>query len=156
MNDPAVQIILGSKSDQDPYAIDCINLLFDLKIFCRDIVISAHRNPNELKRLVTNSPAKVFIGMAGMSAHLPGVIASMTDRPVIGVPLPGPLGGQDSLYSISQMPTGVPVACMAVGGAKNAALFAAKILALTDTNIQKQINDWKQSKGYEIIGEQDG
>ncbi|MEM1885434.1 MAG: 5-(carboxyamino)imidazole ribonucleotide mutase, partial [Candidatus Jordarchaeales archaeon] len=93
-------------------------------------VLSAHRNPEELERYIKETDAKIFIGIAGLAAHLPGFIASRTDKPVIGVPVSAKLGGLDALLSIVQMPSGVPVACVGIDNAKNAAYLALRILKL--------------------------
>ncbi len=91
-------------------------------------MLSAHRNPKELEEYISGSDARVFIGIAGLSAALPGVIASKTMRPVIGVPVSAKLGGLDALLSIVQMPPGVPVACVGIDNGENAALLALRIL----------------------------
>lgn len=91
-------------------------------------VLSAHRNPQELEEYITGTDARVFIAIAGLSAALPGVIASRTLRPVIGVPVSAKLGGLDALLSIVQMPPGVPVACVGIDNGENAALLAIRIL----------------------------
>src|SRR3982075_1890985 len=107
-------------------------------------VISAHRDPAGVMEWASTAAArgiKIVIAAAGGAAHLPGVVAAWTDLPVIGVPVPTQhLGGQDSLYSIVQMPAGIPVATMAIGaaGAKNAAWFAARVLGLTDENVRER------------------
>ncbi|MGD0638393.1 MAG: AIR carboxylase family protein, partial [Nitrososphaerales archaeon] len=101
--------------------------------------LSAHRNPEGLKVYVSASDARVFIAVAGLAAHLPGVIASMTLRPVIGVPVNVKLNGLDSLLSIVQMPPGVPVACVGVDNARNAGILAAEILALTDSGVAERL-----------------
>jgi 5-(carboxyamino)imidazole ribonucleotide mutase len=114
-------------------------------------VLSAHRSPaktREFARRAKQQGVKVIIAGAGMAAHLPGVIASETILPVIGVPLPrSALGGVDSLHSIVQMPTGVPVATMAIGeaGAANAAIFAAEILALGDPGVAAKLRTYKRA-----------
>ena len=112
-------------------------------------ISSAHRKPENTAALAKNAEAegvKVIIAVAGMAAHLPGVIASHTALPVIGVPLAsGGLGGMDALLSIAQMPPGVPVACVAVGGAKNAALLAIQILALNDAELLAKLKTYKES-----------
>lgn len=130
-----VAVIVGSKSDIEiiDYTLDKLD---ELGIEYSFEVLSAHRNPDELKRYINecdNGGVKIFIAAAGMAAALPGVIASHTDKPVIGIPLQGEaLGGLDSLLSIVQMPQGVPVATMSLGkhGAVNAAIFASQILSL--------------------------
>lgn len=137
---PEVGVILGSKSDL-PLMEDCLTQLQEFGIQAELKVCSAHRNPAgvmEWARSARDRGLKVVIAAAGGAAHLPGVVAAWTDLPVIGVPVPTQhLGGQDSLYSIVQMPAGIPVATMAIGkaGAKNAAWFAARILGVSDTAI---------------------
>ena len=112
-------------------------------------VISAHRNPKKVSEYVSEAHKrgiKVIIAQAGMAAHLAGVAAAYTVLPVIGVPLPGShLNGKDSLYSTVQMPSGIPVATMAIGkaGSRNAAVLAAEILALEDEGLQKKLNDFR-------------
>ena len=122
-----ISILAGSKSDERVYqkAVDVLDkegIPFELKI------LSAHRNPIELDEYVKNSKANVFICVAGLSAALPGVVASKTQKPVIGVPVSAKLGGLDALLSIAQMPPGVPVACVGIDNAKNAAHLAIRIL----------------------------
>jgi 5-(carboxyamino)imidazole ribonucleotide mutase len=129
MSQVDVAVIAGSQSDEKVYskAITVLkenNISFDLQI------ISAHRNPSKLDEYVKNSTAKVFICVAGLSAALPGVVASKTDKVVIGVPVSSKLGGLDALLSIVQMPPGVPVACVGIDNAKNAAYLAIRILKL--------------------------
>jgi len=122
-----ISILAGSKSDEGVYqkAVDVLTkegFPFELKI------LSAHRNPIELDEYVKNSKANVFICVAGLSAALPGVVASKTQKPVIGVPVSAKLGGLDALLSIVQMPPGVPVACVGIDNAKNGAYLAIRIL----------------------------
>ena len=137
---PLVGIIVGSKSDL-PLMESCVKVLDDLGLTHELKVCSAHRNPRGVMEWATSARSrglKVVIAAAGGAAHLPGVVASWTDLPVIGVPVPTQhLGGVDSLYSIVQMPAGIPVATMAIGeaGAKNAAWFAARILGLQDEGV---------------------
>ncbi|UYP47358.1 N5-carboxyaminoimidazole ribonucleotide mutase [Candidatus Lokiarchaeum ossiferum] len=124
---PTVVIIAGSKSDEKIYnkAVDVLTqekIEFELKI------LSAHRNPDELDAYIKQSDAKVYICVAGLSAALPGVVASKTQKPVIGVPVSAKLGGLDALLSIVQMPPGVPVATVGIDNAKNAAYLAIRIL----------------------------
>jgi 5-(carboxyamino)imidazole ribonucleotide mutase len=141
---PAVAVICGSRSDLSPLK-GCFDVLDSYGIAWEASVISAHRQPSALASYVREAEAagaQVFIGAAGLAAHLPGVLASMTARPVIGVPLDGgALGGADALYSVVQMPAGVPVASVAIGsaGAKNAAHLAARILALADSALAERI-----------------
>jgi phosphoribosylaminoimidazole carboxylase PurE protein len=135
--DVKVGIVVGSASDL-PYAEEATAVLGQLGIGAELRVLSAHRTPAALEEYIgsaTERGVRVFIGMAGHAAALPGVIAARTLLPVIGVPLPtSDLQGQDALLAIVQMPPGIPVATMAVGkpGARNAAWFAAAILALSD------------------------
>ena len=128
---PTVAIICGSRSDL-PTLKGCFDVLDQYGISWEASVISAHRQPDALHAYVGEAEeagVRVFIGAAGLAAHLPGVLASYTNVPVIGVPIKtSDLGGLDSLLSIVQMPHGVPVACVAINGARNAAILAAKIL----------------------------
>jgi 5-(carboxyamino)imidazole ribonucleotide mutase len=124
-----VAVLAGSKSDEKVYA-KAVQILEENKISYELQVISAHRNPDKLDNYVKNSHAKVFICIAGLSAALPGVVASKTDKVVIGVPVSAKLGGLDALLSIAQMPPGVPVACVGIDNARNAAYLAIRILSL--------------------------
>jgi len=130
-----VAVIAGSKSDQ-AVAAEASAVLTELGISHEVQFISAHRNPEKLREYVAGSPARVFIAIAGLSAHLPGVIASMTLRPVIGVPVNVKLSGLDSLLSIVQMPPGVPVGGVGIDNARNAGVLAAEILALADPAVE--------------------
>jgi 5-(carboxyamino)imidazole ribonucleotide mutase len=122
-----IAVISGSKSDQA--VVDKIlRKLEESKVSFEHNVLSAHRNPKELEQYIAGTDARVFIGIAGLSAALPGVIASKTNRPVIGVPVSSKLGGLDALLSIVQMPPGVPVACVGIDNGENAALLALRIL----------------------------
>jgi len=149
MPSPKVLVIMGSKSDQ-PTMLKGIEILKEFKIPYRMEICSAHRNPEKTKSLAKSAEkkgVKVIIAGAGMAAHLPGVIASHTNLPVIGVPLnASPLSGIDSLFSIVQMPPGVPVATVSIGeaGAKNAAILAIQILALSDERLKKKLEKFKQ------------
>lgn len=134
---PRVAIVVGSRSDL-PFAEEAVAVLDELGIGHELRILSAHRTPEALASYVGDAPSRgirVLIGMAGHAAALPGAIAALTTLPVIGVPLPtSDLDGQDSLLSIAQMPPGIPVGAMAIGkpGARNAAWFAAAILASAD------------------------
>lgn len=140
-----VAVVMGSESDREVMAV-CIEELEKLGLGCELEVYSAHRQPKATVEYVEGAlqrGVKVFIAGAGMSAALPGFIASLTTRPVIGVPLASGLpGGIDALYSIAQMPPGVPVAAVAVGkaGARNAAILAAEICALSDDAVAKRLS----------------
>ncbi|WP_292486495.1 5-(carboxyamino)imidazole ribonucleotide mutase [Methanohalobium sp.] len=122
-----VAIISGSESDKE-IAEKSTKVLDDTGYSYDVQVISAHRNPDELDDYVTSSDAKVFITIAGLSAALPGVVASKTEKPVIGVPVNAKLGGLDALLSTAQMPPGVPVATVGIDNGKNAANLAIRIL----------------------------
>ncbi|MCK9564994.1 MAG: AIR carboxylase family protein [Methanothrix sp.] len=122
-----IAVISGSKSDQA--IVDRVaSKLKEKGASFEHKVLSAHRNPQELEDYISRTDARVFIGIAGLSAALPGVIASKTARPVIGVPVSAKLGGLDALLSIVQMPPGVPVACVGIDNGENAALLALRIL----------------------------
>lgn len=140
---PKAAVIIGSDSDLEIIR-PCLETLDSLGISHEIRVLSAHRTPEALNKYVKAAEkkgVKVFIAGAGLAAHLPGVIASYTNLPVIGVPLSGLAGGMDALLSMVQMPGGVPVATMAVGkpGAKNAALFAGRILAQNDPRLRQKL-----------------
>jgi 5-(carboxyamino)imidazole ribonucleotide mutase len=122
-----IAVISGSKSDQ-AIADKIMSKLEEREASFEHKVLSAHRNPQELDEFVSSSDARVFIAVAGLSAALPGVVASKTSRPVIGVPVSAKLGGLDALLSIVQMPPGVPVACVGIDNGENAALLALRIL----------------------------
>ncbi len=146
---PKVLIITGSKSDAE-YAEKCRQQLADLGIETGMEVSSAHRHPERTAKLTGGAEAagfEVIIAMAGLSAALPGVAAAHSTLPVIGVPLPAALGGMDALLSVTQMPPGIPVAAVAVGnpGAKNAAILAARILALKYPEIKKALVEHRKS-----------
>jgi len=154
---PSVAVICGSRSDL-PALRGCFDTLDSYAIAWEASVISAHRQPEALAAYVRDAEqrgARIFVGAAGMAAHLPGVLASLTARPVIGIPLDaGSLGGADALYSVVQMPPGVPVASVAIGaaGAKNAAHLAARILALADPDLAERVRAFRaeQAAGAEV------
>ena len=122
-----IAILIGSESDRQ-IAERTIKVLDNAGIDYDIQVLSAHRNPVELEDYIQKSDAQVFIAMAGLSAALPGVVASRTKKPVIGVPVSSKLGGLDALLSIAQMPKGVPVACVGIDNGENAAYLALRIL----------------------------
>ncbi len=143
---PLVRVILGSKSDiahgeKIKEFLEKFDIPYDFHIS------SAHRKPEQTANLAKNAEnegIKVIIAAAGMAAHLPGVVASHTTLPVIGVPLTGPtLSGEDALFAVVQMPTGVPVATVAINGGKNAAILAAQILSTFDKNIKEKLINYK-------------
>ncbi len=147
-----VGVVMGSKSDEKLMQ-PALDMLMQLGIDYEVSVISAHRNPERTREYGLNAEKRgieVVIAGAGKAAHLPGVLASWTALPVIGVPLSsGSLMGVESLYSMAEMPPGVPVACVAIDGAKNAALLAASILAIKDRKVKKAYEEFrrKQSQG---------
>jgi 5-(carboxyamino)imidazole ribonucleotide mutase len=122
-----IAVISGSRSDQ-AIVDKIVRILEEKDVSFEHKVLSAHRNPQDLEDFISQTDARVFIGIAGLSAALPGVIASKTARPVIGVPVSAKLGGLDALLSIVQMPPGVPVACVGIDNGENAALLALRIL----------------------------
>ena len=144
---PLVGVVLGSKSDV-PLMQETLDTLQQLGIEYEVEVISAHRTPEKARKYGLGARGRgieVIIAAAGGAAHLPGVVASWTTLPVIGVPLAsGKLEGVDALYSIVQMPAGVPVACVAIGGAKNAAFLAAEILGLKHDKIREAYEKYRQ------------
>ncbi|MBT3283171.1 5-(carboxyamino)imidazole ribonucleotide mutase [Candidatus Bathyarchaeota archaeon] len=140
-----VAVIIGSKSDQE-LGEKAAKMLKDFDVDYDLQVLSAHRNPNRLAKYVKESPAKVFICIAGLAAALPGAVASHTIKPVIGVPKDVKLGGLDSLLSIVQMPTGVPVASVAIDGANNGSLLAIQILALSDKSLAKKFMAYREKR----------
>ncbi|MGB9773722.1 MAG: 5-(carboxyamino)imidazole ribonucleotide mutase [Bacteroidota bacterium] len=144
-----IAVVIGSESDRAVMQ-SCIEYLEKFGIEHDFKVLSAHRQPEETAAFARSAEAKgysVIIAAAGMAAHLPGFLAAHTTLPVIGVPLPtSELKGEDALFSIVQMPSGVPVATMAIGaaGAKNAAILAAEIIALSDATIKERIQDFRK------------
>src|SRR4030042_6502549 len=146
---PLLGIVIGSKNDE-PLIQPGLDILQQLNIKYELSVLSAHRNPDKVREYASKAKEggiEVIIAAAGAAAHLPGALASWTTLPVIGVPLPtSELKGIDSLYSIVQMPAGVPVACVGIGtpGAKNAALLAAQILGLKYKEIKDAYEKYKQ------------
>ena len=146
---PVVGIVIGSKNDE-PLIQPALDILQQLNIKYELSVLSAHRSPDKVREYVSKAKEgtiEVIIAAAGAAAHLPGVLASWTTLPVIGVPLPtSELKGIDSLYSIVQMPAGVPVACVGIGtpGAKNAALLAAQILGVKYKEIKNAYEKYRQ------------
>jgi 5-(carboxyamino)imidazole ribonucleotide mutase len=126
-----VSILIGSKSDME-IAKRTEKTLDELGIPYETQVLSAHRDPQKLDAYIASSDAKLFIAIAGLAAHLPGYVASRTERPVIGVPVNKALGGLDSLLSIAQMPRGVPVAVVGIEAAENAAYLAKRILQIAE------------------------
>ena len=158
MKKDKVSIIMGSQSDWKTLQ-QAENILNDFKISNEVKIVSAHRTPERLYRYAKNAHKnniKVIIAGAGGAAHLPGMVASLTKIPVLGVPIESKLmNGLDSLLSIVQMPYGIPTATFAIGeaGAKNAALFAVSLFANTDKNISKKLIKWRDdlTKAVSVI-----
>lgn len=144
---PLVGIIMGSKSDL-PTMEACTKQLEELGVPYELVIASAHRNPakvHEWASTAADRGLKVIIAAAGKAAHLGGVVAAYTPLPIIGVPMKtSDLGGLDSLLSMVQMPSGVPVACVAINGAKNAAIYAAQILGATLPEYRQKMVDFKR------------
>jgi 5-(carboxyamino)imidazole ribonucleotide mutase len=144
---PLVRVIAGSKSDS-AYVQKVLDTLDTFNISYDQYYASAHRTPDtvvNLTKTAENDGVKVIIAMAGMAAHLPGVIAGHTTLPVIGVPLSGSaLNGLDALYSVVQMPKGIPVATVAIDGSINAATLAAQIIALSDNDLSNNLKKQRQ------------
>lgn len=150
---PTVALIIGSESDRETgdKIYDKLKK-FDVKVEYR--VLSAHRNPEELEKFIAETKAEVFIAVAGLSAALPGFIASKTLKPVIGVPRNVKLGGLDALLSIVQMPPGVPVACIGIDNSENATILAIEILALKHPSLIEKLVKYREErkkKGAKII-----
>lgn len=143
-----VAVIYGSNSDEEVMQ-GAFDVLDEFGVEFESAVLSAHRQPDktaEFAKTAANKGIKVIIAGAGLAAALPGVIASHTTLPVIGVPVAGgSLNGLDALYSIVQMPKGIPVAAVGISNAKNAALLAIQILALSDSNLSKKITEYRKN-----------
>jgi 5-(carboxyamino)imidazole ribonucleotide mutase len=151
-----VAIIMGSVSDWPTMRVGA-DILDTLGVGHEDLIVSAHRTPDRLVRFATGAEDagfSVIIAGAGGAAHLPGMVASMTALPVLGVPIQSKaLSGMDSLLSIAQMPGGVPVGTLAIGeaGAKNAGLMAASILALQDSDLSMRLKSWRQKQSEAVV-----
>lgn len=152
MADNKVAIVMGSKSDTD-LADKAQQILDEFGVAYHTQVISAHRNPNRIRsfaRSIEKEGYSAVIAIAGLAAHLPGVVASMTVVPVIGVPgESGPLRGNDALYSIVQMPPGIPVACVGIGNARNAALLAIQVCGAADPALRAKMKEYRKQFGDE-------
>lgn len=150
---PKVSIIMGSTSDL-PVMKKAAEFLDEMEIPFEIHALSAHRTPAEVEKFAKSAKAtgiQVIIAAAGMAAHLPGVIASMTTIPVIGVPINASLDGLDALLAIVQMPPGIPVATVGINGALNAGILAAQILATADVSIQQKLADYKENLKNKIV-----
>ena len=150
---PQVSIIMGSTSDlpvmeKAAARLDALSVPFEI------LALSAHRTPREVEAFASSAHErgiKVIIGAAGMAAHLCGVIASMTSVPVIGVPIKASLEGVDALYSIVQMPPGIPVATVGINAAENAALLAVQMMATGDPELYQRLEEYKASLKDKVV-----
>ena len=148
-----VGIVMGSDSDM-PVMAKAADILEELGISYEMTIISAHREPDvffDYAKSAEDKGFKVIIAGAGMAAALPGVVAASTTLPVIGVPIKGMLDGLDAMLSIIQMPPGIPVATVGVNGAQNAAILAAEMLALSDTELAEKLRNYKQGLKEKIV-----
>src|SRR4030043_1793634 len=148
-----VSIIMGSKSYL-PVMEQAAKILDELEIPFEIFALSAHRTPEKVEEFARNAKAKgirVIIAAAGMAAHLPGVIASMTTLPVIGVPINASLDGMDALLAIVQMPPGIPVATVGIDAAQNAGILAAQMLALGDEKIAERLKSFREGLKSKVL-----
>ena len=146
-----VSIIMGSKSDM-PVADKAIAILRKFGVQFDIAVASAHRTPRRVEDLVTGSDADVFISIAGLSAALPGVVASYTVKPVIGVPVSGSIN-IDALFSIVQMPPGIPVAAVGMDRGENAAVLALEIIALNDADLKDKLIQYRREQAEKVVAD---
>lgn len=157
MTHPPIGIIMGSDSDL-PTMSDAIAVCAEFGIETTVAIVSAHRTPERMVEYATlahQRGIKVIIAGAGGAAHLPGMVASLTPLPVIGVPVPSRyLQGLDSLYSIVQMPAGIPVATVAIGNAKNAGLLAVQILATHQPQLLERVQQYRQTLAQSVMDKQ--
>ena len=150
---PLVSIIMGSTSDL-PVMEEAAKVLNELQIPFEINALSAHRTPDQVEKFARSAAGrgiKVIIAGAGMAAHLPGVIAAMTTLPVIGIPIKASLDGLDSLLAIVQMPPGIPVATVAINGARNAGILAAQIIATGDAVLVEKLVRFKEELRDKIV-----
>ena len=155
MNKPLVGIIMGSDSDL-PVMKDAAEFLEGCGVECEVTIVSAHRTPKRLVKYAEQAEGRgmrVIIAGAGGAAHLPGMVASITPLPVIGVPVKSSnsIDGWDSVLSILQMPAGVPVATVALNGSRNAGILAAQILGVSDAKLRKKISDYKKDLSAQVL-----
>ena len=157
MTQPLIGIIMGSDSDL-PTMQSAIAVCVEFGVLCEVAIVSAHRTPERMVEYAKSAHQrglKVIIAGAGGAAHLPGMVASLTPLPVIGVPIPSHhLQGVDSLYSIVQMPTGIPVATVAIGNAKNAGLLAIQILATQRAELLARVQQYRQTLAQTVMEKQ--
>lgn len=158
MSKPLVGIVMGSDSDL-PIMKEAAKILDQFNVGYEVIISSAHRVPERTMEFARNAEAngiEVIIAAAGLAAHLPGVIAACTPLPVIGVPIQsGALAGVDALYAIVQMPSGIPVATVAINGAKNAGILAAQMLSIKYPEIRQSLKDFKAKMAEEVTAKGD-
>lgn len=151
---PLVSVVMGSKSDYDVMK-DAVDLLRSFGIETEYSIVSAHRTPQlmyEYSQKASGRGVEVIVAGAGGAAHLPGMVASLTELPVIGVPVPSKhMQGLDSLLSIVQMPAGIPVATVAIGNAKNAALLAARILAIKHKDVKDKLVKYMEKQTADVL-----
>lgn len=150
---PKVSIIMGSTSDL-PVMKKAAEFFDEMEIPFEIHALSAHRTPAEVEKFAKDAKERgiqVIIAAAGMAAHLPGVIASLTTLPVIGVPIKASLDGLDALLAIVQMPPGIPVATVGIDGALNAGILAAQIMATSDENLQQRLVNYKENLKKKIV-----
>jgi len=150
---PKISIIMGSTSDL-PVMEATAKFLNEMQIPFELHALSAHRTPEAVEQFAKGAKSRgiqVIIAAAGMAAHLPGVIASMTSLPVIGVPIKSTLGGIDAALAILQMPPGIPVATVAINGALNAGILAAQMLAISDADLFAKLEGYKESLKKKIV-----
>jgi 5-(carboxyamino)imidazole ribonucleotide mutase len=155
MKKPVVSIVMGSDSDLSVMN-DAAEFLINCGVECEVTIVSAHRTPKRLVKFAEQAEGrgiKVIIAGAGGAAHLPGMVASITPLPVIGVPVKSSnsIDGWDSMLSILQMPSGVPVATVALNGARNAGILAAQILGVSDLKLRKKISEFKKSLSDQVL-----
>jgi len=153
-NKAQVAILMGSDSDW-PLVVKAVDVLNKFGV-CTDVrILSAHRTPGKVREYIQTAEengVKVFIGAAGKAAHLPGVIASLTTLPVIGIPIKSSAtGGLDALLSIVQMPAGIPVATVAIDGSENAALLAVQMFSVTDESLANKLAEFKREMNDKIL-----
>jgi 5-(carboxyamino)imidazole ribonucleotide mutase len=142
---------MGSKNDL-PVAEKALLIFKKFDVSAELVVASAHRTPKRVEELVTKSDAEVFIAMAGLSAALPGVVASLTVRPVIGVPVSGGVN-MDAILSVVQMPPGIPVAAVGLDRGENAALLAVQMMSLADSSLGKKMLDYRQEMAEKVASD---
>ncbi|BAP62402.1 5-(carboxyamino)imidazole ribonucleotide mutase [Methanococcus maripaludis] len=147
-----ITIIMGSKSDVK-IAEKAVSILKEFEIEYEVRVASAHRTPELVEEIVKNSKSKVFIAIAGLAAHLPGVVAAMTTKPVIAVPVESKLDGLDALLSAVQMPPGIPAACVGIDRGENAAILAAEMLSISDERIEKKLAEFRENQKEKIFSD---